>query len=134
MTRAKIKINCTYSDLINPKKLVPHPKNPNQHPQRQIDILCSTITQVGFRRPIIVSERSGFVVAGHGRLLAALQLGMDAVPVDTQAYESEAEEYADLVADNSIPELVEMDEVVLSGIIEDLREKERIWFSPSCES
>ena len=45
---------------------------------------------------------------------------MEMVPVDEQDYESEAQEWADLVADNRIAELAEMDRASLKDIIETL--------------
>ena len=51
--------------------LVPHPRNPNKHGDNQIALLAKIIGNQGWRNPIVVSERSGFIVAGHGRLGAA---------------------------------------------------------------
>ncbi len=55
--------------------LVVHPRNPNKHPAEQIRMLSNIIQHQGWRNPIVISARSGFVVAGHGRLAAALLLG-----------------------------------------------------------
>ena len=62
------------------------------------------------------------VVRGHGRPEAALLLGFDQVPVDRQAYASEAGELADLIADNRLPELAELDEGALAGLLRELRQ------------
>lgn len=64
-----------------------------------------------------MSNRSGFVVRGHGRLLAAQILGVTQVPVDRQDYATEAEEWADLIADNRIAELAEIDNDLLAGLL-----------------
>lgn len=68
----------------------------------------------------MVSNRSGFVTVGHGRLLAAKYLEMETVPVDYQDYESEAKEWADMVADNKVAEFAEFDNSVLSDMLQDL--------------
>lgn len=105
----EISIKCAYTDLIPVGEVVPHPKNPNRHPPRQIALLARMMRRVGMRSPITVSKLSGYVVRGHGRLEACKALKMPKVPVDFQDYESEAEEMADLMADNRIPELSELD-------------------------
>ncbi len=101
---------CAFDEMRAIGELVPHPMNPNTHPLRQIEMLAEIISVQGWRAPITVSERSGFVVRGHGRLAAARELGLLKVPVDLQPYDSEASEYADLVADNRIAELAEIDD------------------------
>ena len=82
------------------------------------------IKSQGWRKPITVSKRSGFVVSGHGRLLAAVMLKTDKVPIDFQDYATEAEEYADLVADNRIAELSEIDDNLLSEILGEIKDYE----------
>ena len=52
--------------------------------------------------------------------MAAKRLGMEMIPVDEQEYISEAQEWADLVADNRIAELAEMDRAGLKDIIENI--------------
>ncbi len=114
---SEIKICCTYSDLVNINELVEHPKNPNRHPDKQISMLAKIIEAQGFRRPIVVSKRSGYVIVGHGRLQAAHLLEMSVVPVDYQDYKTEAAEYADMVADNKIAELAEFDNDIFKDIL-----------------
>lgn len=111
---------CSYGKLVDPYELIENPKNPNRHPEKQIEILAKLIKSQGFRRPIVVSNRSGFVTVGHGRLLAAKYLEMETVPVDYQDYESEAKEWADMVADNKVAEFAEFDNSVLSDMLQDL--------------
>jgi ParB-like chromosome segregation protein Spo0J len=97
-----------------------HPKNPNTHTEKQIRILAKIIEKQGWRAPIVVSNRSGLIVAGHARLAAAMLLGYTEAPVDFQDFESEELELAHLVADNTIPEMAEMDGDVLQGILTEL--------------
>nr|WP_226894907.1 ParB N-terminal domain-containing protein [Luteolibacter marinus] len=110
--------------MRDPATLTDHPRNPNRHGQRQIELLAKVIRHQGWRNPIVVSARSGFVIAGHGRLAAARLLGVDEVPVDVQDFETEADEWAHLVADNRIAELAEMDDEGLGEILRDLGEVE----------
>ena len=111
-----VPVFCAHDKIVDIKKLLPNPRNPNTHPEDQIALLAQIIKQTGWRAPITVSTASGYVVKGHGRLLAAKSLGLKRVPVDYQNYASEAEEYADLIADNRIAELAELDRQQLAEI------------------
>ena len=106
---ASIKVECAYTDLVPPESLKPHPENPNVHGETQIATLADLIASIGWRFPIVVSKRSGFIVAGHCRLLAAQRLGLETVPVDWQDFASETDERIQLLADNKIPELAMRD-------------------------
>lgn len=100
------------------KELTPHPKNPNKHPKDQIDRLAEILKYQGFRQPIVISNRSGLVVAGHGRIEAAKKNKWSTVPVVYQDFDDEAQEYAHLTADNAIASWAELqiDEIKLEAI------------------
>ncbi|WP_312337209.1 DNA methyltransferase [Anaerospora hongkongensis] len=115
-----IKVYCAFDELMDVVRIVPNPRNPNQHGNKQIELLAKIIKSQGWRAPITVSNRSGFVVRGHGRLLAAQYLGVGQVPVDRQDYATEAEEWADLIADNRIAELSQVDDALLAGLMSDI--------------
>lgn len=115
-----MKFNCAYTELVDIHKLVPNPKNNNHHPKEQIDRLAKIIDYQGQRSPIVVSNRSGFIVKGHGRLEAIRKLGWEKVAVDYQDYESEAQEYADMTADNQIAMWAEFDTDMLMSEIPEL--------------
>lgn len=119
-TAGGVPVFCAHDAIVAIEKLIPNPKNPNTHPDAQIQALGRIIRQTGWRAPITVSKRSGFIVKGHGRLAAAKLEGLTEVPVDYQNYTSEAEEYADLVADNRIAELAEIDNKLLADIFADI--------------
>ena len=116
-----IPVHCAHTALLDPNTLRPNPANPNRHSAHQIQLLASIIQEQGWRGPITVSKRSGLIVRGHGRLEAALLMGAEKVPVDYQDYASEAEELADLLADNRLSELAELDEDDLKRVIESIR-------------
>ena len=115
-----VAVFCAHDAIVDVASLVPNPKNPNTHPDSQVQLLGRIIRQAGWRQPITVSSRSGFIVKGHGRLAAALLEGLKEVPVDYQAYESEAAEYADMVADNRLAELAEIDQKMLAEIFAEI--------------
>lgn len=118
----EIKVHCSHSDIVKISELKPNPKNPNKHPESQIELLANIIEKQGWRQPIKVSTLSGYIVSGHGRYEAALFMGAEYVPVDYQDYESEEQEIADLLADNRIAELAEIDEKILIELLEELEE------------
>lgn len=95
--------------LVEIHKLVNNPKNNNQHPKEQIDRLVKLIDYQGFRNPVVVSNRTGFLVAGHGRIEAAKKLGWDKVPVMYQDFKDDAEEYAYMTSDNAIASWANLD-------------------------
>lgn len=118
-----IKIYCTHSQLVDVVKLVEHPNNPNKHDDRQINLLARIIKAQGWRNPITVSKKSGYIVSGHGRLAAAKQLGETQVPVDYQDFDNEADETAHLLADNKVAELAELDFDVVGELLKELKGK-----------
>jgi DNA modification methylase len=115
-----MKVECSFMDMRDVSIMVPHPRNPNKHPDSQIELLAKIMKHQGWRHPIIVSDRSGFIVSGHGRLMAAKLNGWTQCPVDVQHFENEADEYAHMVADNKIAELAETDMSMVNTDVMDL--------------
>lgn len=106
-----MKTHCTYSKKLKLDDIQEHPQNPNMHPEHQIELLAKIIKKHGWRRPIVVSNRTGknVIIKGHGRFEAAKLLKFKDVPVDIQTYDSEQAELEDLVADNRLTELIDVD-------------------------
>ena len=118
-----VKVHCPFEMAVDLVELVEHPRNPNKHGDKQIALLAKIIRNQGWRNPIVVSADSGFIVAGHGRLMAAKVLNVEQVPVDYQPFDNEAEEYAHLIADNRIAELAEADKSELAKLVRELEDK-----------
>lgn len=116
----KTKVRCAHTKLVPITEIKEHPKNPNYHDREQIEILANVIKSTGWRTPIGVSKRSGFIIRGHGRFAAAKALGLQEVPVDFQDYETEAQELADLLADNKIADLGQVDYQGVSAVLKEL--------------
>lgn len=108
-----IPVYCSFDKVVQIESLKPNPRNPNKHPAEQIKLLAEIIKLNGWRQPITVSNLSGFIVKGHGRLMAAQLAGFKEVPVDFQEYANDGEEMADLLADNRVSELAEIDKKAL---------------------
>ena len=118
-----MKVHCNYDKLVETNKLKPNPKNPNVHPKSQLKLLAKILQTTGWRSPIVVSNLSGYVVKGHGRLSAARMAGFKEVPVDYQDYKNKDEETADLLADNKLSELSQSDKGLVKALLGDLDEQ-----------
>lgn len=114
-----IKVYCSHDKVVDIDSLIPNPKNPNTHPKTQIKLLSKIIKNQGWRQAITVSNQSGFIVKGHGRLESAKLLGVTEVPVDFQNYPNQASEYADMMADNKLAELSDVDMALVNDLIND---------------
>ena len=112
-----IRYECRYDELVEIGNIQRNPSNPNRHSTEQIQRLAKVIERNGWRNPLIVSKRSGYLVKGEGRLLASLSLGLEVVPVEYQDYATDDEEWSDLIADNKMSELSEQDRESLKEIV-----------------
>ena len=115
-----IPVHCAHLRIADVTSLVPNPRNPNKHGDTQVALLAKIIRHQGWRAPITISRRSGFIVTGHGRLEAAKLLQVAEVPVDEQDFATEADEWAHLIADNRIAELADADRAMLRDLAEEL--------------
>lgn len=83
------------------EKIKPHPKNPKKHSPEQVKNLAELIKRNGWTQPIVV-EKDGTIIAGHGRRLAALELGLKKLPVICRADLTPEQATALRLADNRI--------------------------------
>lgn len=116
----KVPVYCSCTEIRPLETLVENPRNPNKHSPQQIALLARVIAAAGWRAPIVISKRSGFIVKGHGRFQAALSVGMTEVPVDVQDYATEADEWADMIADNRLAELSEIAASELKDLLQEM--------------
>lgn len=83
------------------ERLVPSPRNARTHSSAQVAEIAGSIRVFGFANPILVGE-DGDVIAGHGRLAAARQLGLAEVPVILLKGLNEVQRRQLVLADNRI--------------------------------
>jgi DNA modification methylase len=81
-----------------------NPRNAKEHPDLQIALIAENIRTFGFNHPLLIDE-NGTLIGGHGRLAAALVLGLKQVPVLRLANLSQQEKRAVALADNKLAEL-----------------------------
>jgi ParB/Sulfiredoxin domain len=79
----------------------PNPRNARTHSKKQIAQIAESIKEFGFTSPVLTDE-TGMLIAGHGRIEAARLLGLKTVPTIAIAGLSEAKKRALLLADNKI--------------------------------
>ena len=104
-------------------KLVPYDKNPRTHSPEQVSQIAASIAEFGFLNPILVDTAAG-IIAGHGRLQAAKQLGLAQVPVVVLDHLSEAQKRAYVIADNKLALNAGWDEDLLRSEMAALAEED----------
>lgn len=88
-------------------QLKPNPTNARTHPPEQIDMLVCSIRDFGFNNPVLIHGDT--IIAGHGRVEAAIMMNRKMVPCIQLSHLSEEEMRAYCVADNRIAEKSEWD-------------------------
>lgn len=102
------------------KSLIPYDKNPRTHNQAQVAKIMASIIEYGWTNPILVDSAKG-ILAGHGRLTAAQQLGLPEVPVIELSHLSAAQKRAYVIADNRLALDAGWDEELLAAELSDLQ-------------
>jgi len=95
-------------------RLRPYDRNPRTHSPEQVTKIAASLVEYGWTSPVLVDENAG-ILAGHGRLLAARELGMKTVPVIELTHLTEAQKRAYLIADNRLALDADWDEELLAA-------------------
>lgn len=85
----------------NIASLKPYPRNARTHSKKQIKQIASSIERFGFVNPVLIGD-DGEIIAGHGRVEAARQLGLKTVPTLALSHLSKTERQAYVLADNKL--------------------------------
>ena len=110
----------TEMQLVPLSKLVPYINNARTHSPEQITKLRSSLREFGFINPVIIDRDYG-IIAGHGRVMAAKEEGIDEVPCVFVDYLTEAQKKAYIIADNRFAQDAGWDEELLRIEIEALQ-------------
>jgi DNA modification methylase len=100
-------------------RLIPYARNARTHNDAQVAQIAASIRQWGWTNPILVAE-DGTIIAGHGRVLAARQLGLTEAPIMMARGWTEAQKRAYLLADNKLGENAGWDRELLRLEVADL--------------
>jgi len=109
--------------MVAPSTLHPYANNAREHSPKQIGQIQNSIRAFGFMNPILIGNHNE-VIAGHGRLAAATELGLTQVPVIQVMHLSETEVRAYRLADNKLAENATWDAELLQIEIAELIELE----------
>jgi len=104
-------------------RLKPYAQNAKTHGDDQVAKIAASMAEFGWTVPVLVAE-DGEVIAGHGRILAATQLGLTEAPVIVLGHLTEAQRRAYRIADNKLTEMGGWDEALLSAELQDLLAEE----------
>src|ERR1700719_4496561 len=85
----------------------PYENNP-RHNDPAVDAVAASIREFGFRQPIVVDE-ANVIIVGHTRYKAAVQLGLETVPVHVAVGLTPAQAKAYRIADNQSASLSHWD-------------------------
>ena len=106
-----------------PGDLKPYARNARTHSAKQIAEIAVSIRAFGFNNPVLI-DKDGGIVAGHGRVEAAKQLGLETVPTIRLEHLSEAQKRAYILADNKLAEKAGWDREILAIELQHLSEIE----------
>jgi DNA modification methylase len=99
--------------------LVPYARNSRTHSDAQVAQIAASIREFGWSNPVL-TDGDGGIIAGHGRVLAARQLGMQAVPCIRLGHLSPTQRKALILADNKLALNAGWDDELLSLELQDL--------------
>lgn len=106
-----------------PGALKPYGRNARTHSPKQITQIAASIKTFGFNNPVLVDQHD-VIIAGHGRLEAAKQLGLASVPTIRLEHLTDAEKRAYILADNKLAEKAGWDREILAIELQNLMELE----------
>jgi ParB-like chromosome segregation protein Spo0J len=88
-------------EMLSVTELRPYSGNARTHSKRQVGQIVDSIRRFGFTNPVLISDDCE-IIAGHGRVMAAKQLGLTTVPVVRLSHLSAEERRAYVLADNKL--------------------------------
>jgi len=102
------------------ERLIPYANNPRLHSEADVDKIAASIRRWGWTNPALVDE-NGTLIAGHGRVAAAVKLKLTSIPVIVARGWSEDEKQAYRLADNELAARASWDFDLLHNELNDLR-------------
>jgi len=106
-------------EWLETKGLIPYAKNSRTHSEAQVAQIAGSIKEFGFNNPVLIDEDNG-IIAGHGRVMAAQKLGLQAVPCIRLAHLSDTQRKAYVIADNRLALNAGWDDQMLTVELQEL--------------
>jgi ParB-like chromosome segregation protein Spo0J len=88
-------------EQIPTAELVPYARNSRTHSDEQVAQIAASIREFGFCNPVLIDDK-GTIIAGHGRVMAATRMELEAVPCLRLSHLTDAQKRAYVIADNRI--------------------------------
>jgi DNA modification methylase len=99
--------------------LTPYARNSRTHSDEQVAQIAASIKEFGWTNPILIDGEKG-IIAGHGRLKAAMRLGLEEIPAIELSHLTEIQKKALIIADNKLALNAGWDNELLSLELEEL--------------
>ncbi len=101
--------------------LIPYARNSRTHDEAQVAQIAASIKEFGWTNPILLDGENG-IIAGHGRVMAAQNLGESKVPTIELSHMTDIQTRAYIITDNKLALNAGWDNQMLALEIEDLKE------------
>ena len=88
-------------EMLPIEGLVPYANNSRSHSDEQVAQVAASIKEFGFTNPVLV-DKDNMIIAGHGRMKAAMRLGLTEVPCIRLDHLNDFQKKAYIIADNKL--------------------------------
>lgn len=106
-------------EMIDINALTPYENNARTHSTDQLEMIGNSIKEFGFINPVIIDENN-MILVGHGRVMAADQIGIKQVPFRRVTNLTEDQKKAYIIADNKLSDLGGWDDELLLAELESI--------------
>lgn len=103
-------------------RLIPYARNRRTHSDAQVAQIAASIKEFGFTNPVLI-DADGGIIAGHGRVMGARQLGLAEVPCIRLGHLTDAQRRAYVIADNRLALNAGWDDAMLALEMRDLMDE-----------
>ena len=107
-------------EKVSIDRLIPYARNARTHSKEQIKQLRASLREFGFVNPCII-DKDYNIIAGHGRVMAAKEEGIDSIPCVFAEHLTDAQKRAYILADNRLALNAGWDDEMLSVELSDLQ-------------
>ncbi len=119
MSEINIEFNALVLNYKDVNALKPYERNSKLHDKKQVLQIAESIKKFGFNVPVLIDQDNN-IIAGHGRVMASKELGMEKIPTIQISHLTEAQKRAFIITDNKLAANSEWDNKILALELEEL--------------